>query len=56
VREARPKQPGRPNPWDADGDCKLSPEEIQAARDAVAAKVRETRIKRFNDFTGRIDR
>jgi Ca2+-binding EF-hand superfamily protein len=50
VREARPKQPGRPNPWDADGDGKLSPEEIQAARDAVAAKVRETRIKRFNEL------
>lgn len=50
VREARPKQPGRPNPWDTDGDGKLSPEETQAARDAVAAKVRDTRIKRFNEL------
>lgn len=50
VREARPKHPGRPNPWDTNGDGKLSPEEIQAARDAVAAKVRETRIKRFTEL------
>jgi Ca2+-binding EF-hand superfamily protein len=50
VREARPKHPGRPNPWDTDGDGKLSPEEIQAARDAVAAKVRETRVKRFTEL------
>lgn len=50
MREARPKLPGRLNPWDTNGDGKLSPEEIQAARDAVAAKIRETRIKRFNEL------
>ena len=50
VRDARPRTPGRPNPWDTDGDGRLSPEEIQAAREAVAAKVRETRTKRFNEL------
>lgn len=50
MREARPKLPGRPNPWDTNGDGRLAPEEIQAARDAIAAKMREIRIKRFNEL------
>lgn len=50
MREARPQRPGHKNPWDTDGDGKLSPEEIQAAREAIAAKVQETRVKRFNEL------
>jgi Ca2+-binding EF-hand superfamily protein len=55
MREARPKRPGRLNPWDTDGDGVLSPEEIQAAREAVAAKIRETRTKRFNELDANDD-
>ena len=50
MREARPKLPGRLDPWDTDGDGKLSPEEIQAAREAICAKIREIRVKRFNEL------
>lgn len=55
MREARPKRPGRLNPWDTDGDGRLSPEEIQAAREAMAAKIRETRTKRFNELDANDD-
>ena len=55
MREARPKLPGRVNPWDTDGDGRLSPEEIQAAREAVAAKIRETRTKRFEELDANTD-
>jgi Ca2+-binding EF-hand superfamily protein len=50
MREARPGLPGGPSRWDTDGDGKLSPEEIQAAREAIAAKIREIRVKRFNEL------
>jgi Ca2+-binding EF-hand superfamily protein len=50
MREARPPRPGAKHPWDTDGDGRLSQEEITAAREAIAAKVEETRSKRFDEL------
>jgi Ca2+-binding EF-hand superfamily protein len=49
-REARPKLPNLKNRWDLDGDGKLSDAEKQAARDAISAKIKEERTKRFNEL------
>lgn len=49
-REAKPPRPGIKNPWDTNGNGILEPAEIQAARDAIAAKVAEERTKRFNEL------
>jgi len=50
TREARPPRPGVKNPWDTDGDGKLSDAEKQAARDAIAAKIKTERTARFNEL------
>ncbi len=55
IREARPPRPGVKNPWDTDGDGKLSEAERLAAREAIAAKIRTERTKRFNELDTNTD-
>ena len=55
MRESRPPRPGVKNPWDTDGDGKLSDAEKQAAREAISARIKTERTKRFNELDTNTD-
>ncbi len=55
TRETRPPRPGIKNPWDTDGDGKLSDAEKQAARAAIAARIKAQRTARFNELDTNVD-